>query len=407
MLKNAILVICDGLADRPLRALNGLTPLESARTPNLNRLAKRGITGIVDTIGVGIRPGSDTSHLALLGYDPEIYYTGRGVFEAAALGMELKRGDVALRANLATVDENMIIEDRRAGRIESSEPFVRELNGITIDGVHFMVASGLGHRAAIVMRGKGLSSNLSNNDPHILGVRPHFVRALDKSKEAEFTAGALNKFLERAHAALSKNPLNKERVKVGKPPANYLLCRGAAILKGFPDFEEMFGLKAACVSAVGLYKGVALAIGMDLVSVPGATGRPDTDIEAKFRAAIEALQEYDFVFVHIKAADNLAEDGNFREKRHFIERIDRAARMLLNLKETLVVVTADHTTCSELKMHTGDPVPIMIVGEGVRADKVKRFGERACALGGIGRIKGLDVMKEILNLMGRAEIYGA
>jgi 2,3-bisphosphoglycerate-independent phosphoglycerate mutase len=403
----AMLVVMDGLGDRPIRELGDLTPLEAARTPNLDALATRGITGIMNAIGVGQRPGSDTSHLSILGYDIARYYTGRGTIEVAGLGMDLQPGDVALRGNLGTVDENLIAVDRRAGRIADTAPFVKDLNGLTFEGVTMLVQPGTGHRAGIILRGPGLSSRISDNDPHEVGVKVHEVHPLDDTPEAAFTARVLNHFLAEAHRMLKDHPLNRERLAQGKPAANYLLGRGAGYYKQVENFRDRYGLKACAVAGGGLYKGIGRFTGMDVLIVPGATGLANTDIAAKFRAALDALAgDYDFAFVHLKATDAFGEDGDFLGKKGFIERIDQAAGVLLEVPDLLLTVTADHSTPCALKRHSGDPVPLLMAGEGVRTDQVGQYGERACARGGMGRLTGLMVMPEIINVLGRSPLIG-
>jgi len=402
-----ILIICDGLGDRPIKELGNKTPLEAARTPNLDKLAREGICGVMHTLGVGQRPGSDTAHLSILGYDPKEYYHGRGPFEAAGIGIDLKPGDIAFRGNMGTVDDKLIVKDRRAGRIRDTTPYAKALDGIEIEGIRFIVKPGTGYRVGVVMRGSGLSSRISDPDPHELEVKVHEALPLNNTKESKFTANVLNKFLAKAHGILKDLDANKQRIKEGNPPGNYLLVRGAGYVADIPPFEKRYGLKAACIAGAGLYKGVARLLGMDGIKAEGATGLPDTNVESKFKTAVKALKQYDFIFIHVKAADSLAEDGNFKAKKEFIEKIDKAAKTLLGLEDTLIVLTADHTTPCALKTHSGDPVPLLMNGPGVRVDDVKEFGERNCAKGGLGHIKGLELMPEIINLMGKAPLIGA
>jgi 2,3-bisphosphoglycerate-independent phosphoglycerate mutase len=406
-MNKAMLIVMDGLGDRPIKELGWLTPLEAARTPNLDALAARGVSGVMNAIGFGLRPGSDTSHLSILGYDIEKYYTGRGPIEVAGLGMDLEAGDVALRGNLGTVDDKLLVVDRRAGRITDTGPFVKDLDGLTYQGVTLLARPGTGHRAGIILRGPGLSSRISDNDPHEVGVKVHEVHPLDDSKEAAFTAKVLNHFLAEAHRILAANPLNQERLKQGKPPANYLLGRGAGYYKQIVKFEQRYGLHACTIAGGGLYKGIGAFTGMDVLQVAGATGLPNTDIAAKFRAGLAALQgAYDFAFVHVKATDTFGEDGDFTGKMNFINRIDEAAALLLDAPY-LLAVTADHSTPCALKRHSGDPVPLMMVGDGlVRTDEVTTYGERSCARGGMGRLIGLQVMPEIINLLGMSKLIG-
>ncbi len=405
--KNVLLIICDGLGDRPCKQLGFKTPLEAAKKPNLNALAKKGACGLMYPLGPGIRAGSDTAHLNILGYNMKRYYQGRGPLEALGIKVQLKQGDVAFRANVATVDKEGIIVDRRAGRIDDASELAKALDGMEIKGVKFIVKPGTAHRLAIVMRGKGLSANISDSDPHKTGVRPLAVRALDDSKEARFSASVLNEFLKKAHSVLSAHPLNKERKKKGLPEANIVLVRGAGMFKPVQSFEERFGMKACCIAGAGLYKGIARFLGMDVLEVKGATGKANTDIKAKVNAAIKALQTYDFVFLHIKGCDIFGHDGDASGKKKFIERIDSALKPLLKLKDTLIVITADHSTPCCMKDHSGDAVPVLIAGPSVRSDSVSKFEERSCINGYYRFNSGLELMNEILNLTARAEMIGS
>jgi 2,3-bisphosphoglycerate-independent phosphoglycerate mutase len=408
MLKKVVILVIDGLGDRSIKELGNQTPLQAAVTENFDRLARQSECGMMHVLGRGARPGSDVAHLGIFGYAPEKYYSGRGPIEVAGLGIHLEHGDVALRGNLGTVDENLMITDRRAGRIRNVEPFTRLLDGLEIDGVTFIVKPGTGHRAGVIMRGSNLSSSIIDADPHEEGARVRTVTPTDDSPGARRTAEILNKFLAKAHDILQESDLNNERIKEDKPPANYLLVRGAGKYNNVPGIEERYGLKACCIAGGGLYKGVGAFLGMKVLQVPGATGLPDTDVKAKFNAALEQLNNYDFVFVHVKAVDSLGEDGNFEEKKHFIEKIDNALAIFDNLPEdTLLVVTADHSTSSILKAHSADPVPIMFYGNGVRVDQVSAFNEIACTSGGLGFMEGKDLMPHVLNLFGKLHLMGA
>lgn len=409
MLKQkVVMVICDGLGDRPSDRLGGLTPLEAAATPNLDRLASESECGLMYTLGRGKRPGSDTAHLAIMGYDPDTSYQGRGPIEVAGIGIELQHGDVAFRGNFGTVDANWLIKDRRAGRIRVVEPLAAALDGIEIQGVKFIVRPGTAYRAGVVMRGATLSSAITDADPHEDGARVRTVTPKDGTPEAERTASLLNAFLAQAYEILRDLPFNKLREQNGQPSANFLLLRGAGKYQKLATFQERYGLSACCIAGGGLYKGIGALLGMRVLNIRGATALPDTDVHAKFRAAVQCLSEYDFVFVHVKAADSLAEDGEYELKKEFIEKIDRAASVFLGFPEpTILIVTADHSTPCELGQHSADPVPIMFHGRGVRYDTVAQFNERACQNGGLGCIVGLDVMPQVMNLLGRLPLVGA
>jgi len=408
MIEKILIVISDGLGDRPIKELDNKTPLEAADTKHLDRLASGSECGLMYTLGRGFVPGSDTAHLAIMGYERDKYYFGRGPIEVAGLGLELRHGDVALRGNMGTVDENMMIVDRRAGRIRDTAPFTQALDGMEVDGVTFIVKPGTAHRAGVIMRGEGLSDAVIDADPHKPDMPIREVTATNDSKEARRTADVLNKFLAKAHEVLKGHPENKIRIEGGEPAANYLLVRGAGQYGEVPDFKERYNLSSCCVAGGGLYKGIGAYLGMKVIDVPGATALPDTDIEAKFKTALKKLNEFDFVFTHVKAADSLGEDGNFEGKRDFIAKIDGAAKLLLDLPDTtLLIFTADHSTPCMQKSHSGDPVPIMFRGAGVRIDAVTQFGERACAGGGLGIIDGRDVMPQVMNLMNRLPLVGA
>ncbi len=403
-----LFLVFDGLGDRPVPELGGLTPLEAARTPNFDAIAAESICGLSNALGRGVRPGSDVSHLAIFGYPMEKYYTGRGPIEAAGLGIALQEGDVAFRGNFGTVDGDWNILDRRAGRIRVVDEFAAAVDGMEIEGVQILVKPGTAHRAGVVFRGRGLSASVTDADPHAEGLPVLEVRPGDDSPEAAFTARVVNAFMRRSYEILDKLEANAKRREAGQLPANIVLLRGAGIYPTLPKFADKYGLRACCIAGGGLYRGIGAFLGMDLIDVPGATALPDSDVAAKFRAAKQALETYDFVFTHVKATDSLAEDGNWAGKKDFIEKCDAAAAELRDLPENvLLVITADHSTACELKAHTADPVPILFCSPHVRRDEVKTFGERACSLGGLGRMTGSDVMPEVMNLMGRLHLIGA
>lgn len=408
MIQKVIVLVYDGLGDRPIKDFGWRTPLEAAHTPNFDAIAEKSLCGVMQTLGRGVRPGSDVSHLAIFGYPMEKYYTGRGPIEVAGLGIKLQDGDVAFRGNFGTVVDNWSIIDRRAGRIRVVEPFATAIDGITIDGIQFLVKAGTAHRAGVVMRGKGLSPCISDADPHEEGLPVMKVRPLDGSEEAAFTADVLNKFMRQSYDILNSLQINEQRKNDGLLPANFLLLRGAGMYPSMPSFHEKYDLRPCCIAGGGLYKGIGAFLGMDLIDVPGATALPDTNVEGKFKAAITALHDYDFVFIHVKAADSLAEDGNYQGKKEFIEKCDVAMSIFTTLPENvMLVVTADHSTACELKAHTADPVPIMFCSPHARIDKVIAFGECDCATGGLGYVEGKDVMPQVMNLMGKLHLVGA
>ena len=385
-MEKIIFIVIDGLGDKPIAELGNKTPLEAAKTPNLDWLAENGICGLLQPFKFAQQeyPTSETTHLALFGYDPKIYFLGRGVYEAAGVGLDLEEGDVALRGNFATLDKDLRVIDRRAGRIKKTQPLIAALRGITINGVKFLVKKSFGHRLVIVLRNESLSAKISDSDPKKEGLKIKNVLPLDKTPEARLTAEVLNKFLYKAHQILKKRSRR----------ANGILARGAGQFKETPSFKEKYGLKSACITGGGLYEGIGKILGMEIIKVKGVTGFPTTNLKAQFLAAKKVLGKYDFLFLHIKAADNLAEDGDFLGKKEFIERIDKNLKPLLGLKNALIVVTSDHSTCCALKRHCEEPPPFLIYGRG--SDNVKMFSEKACQKGKLGLIKQLDLMSNII-----------
>ena len=408
MVQRTLCIVFDGLGDRPIPEFGGKTPMEAAETPNFDTIARKALCGLVQTLGRGVRPGSDVSHLAIFGYPMEQYYTGRGPIEVAGLGISMQAGDVALRGNFGSVDADWRILNRRAGRIRVVDEFAAAIDGLVVDGVTFTVRPGTAHRAGVVLRGAGLSAAISDADPHEEGKPVSAVHPTDDSKEAAFTARVINEFMRRSYEILDGMEANKKRIEAGAFPANFLLMRGAGVYPTMPKFDEKYGLKSCCIAGGGLYKGIGAFLGMDLISVEGATALPDTDIEAKFRKSLEMLDRYNFVFCHVKATDSLAEDGNAADKKVFIEKADKAAALLTDLPDdVLLIVTADHSTACELKAHSADPVPVLFCNPSVRNDDVAAFSERAFARGGFGYAEGRDIMPQVMNLMGKLHLVGA
>ncbi len=402
-MKKVLLIIMDGLGDRPNSSLNGKTALQAAYKPNLDYLALNGATGLMSPVSLGIRSGSDTSHLSLLGYDPEKYYTGRGPFEAMGLGIDLLPGDIAFRANFGSVINSKVV-DRRAGRIKDTSELSKSL-ATNIDGVEFIIKSGVEHRAALVLRGKNLSDKISDTDPHNIGTDPLFTKPLEK--EAEFTASVLNKFIERSRKILNEHSVNIKRIENGELPANEIMIRGAGKIPEIPSFREKYGMDAACISGTPLIRGIAKLAGFNIISVDGMTGRTDTNYGNVINSAISSLKNYDFVLVNIKGTDIAGHDKNPELKKSIIERVDQAMDPLKKiLTNTLIAITGDHSTPCSYGDHTGDPVPILFSTEGILSDYVNSFDELSVS-SGFYKIKSSDIMPIILSYSERAEKYGA
>ncbi|MDD1673179.1 MAG: 2,3-bisphosphoglycerate-independent phosphoglycerate mutase [Methanomicrobiales archaeon] len=405
-----LLLVLDGISDRPCPELGGKTPLQTASTPVLDRLAAEGICGIMDTIGPGIRPGSDTSHLSLLGYPPEKYYTGRGPLEAEGCGIHMEIGMIGFRGNYATAAPDKTIIDRRAGRIHQTG----ELSAAIQDGVDlsafdvtFNFRSGAGHRAALALKGEGLGAQVSSNDPKKEGVMPPRIRPCTRKKTDKKTADVCNEFIRQSGEILERHPVNRERKKRGEPLANIILLRGAGEMGHFESFKERYGLQGSVIAAATLIIGIGKVVGLAHRNVPGSTGSIDSNLEGKIAASLDELNAREFVLTNIKGGDEAAHDRNPEEKKRFIERIDGVLTPLLERDDFLLVICADHSTPCSIGDHSADPVPLLIHGEGVRVDRVTRFDEISCAEGGLHRIRGISLMPILLDLINKAHKYGA
>ncbi|MFW6145137.1 MAG: 2,3-bisphosphoglycerate-independent phosphoglycerate mutase, partial [Candidatus Natronoplasma sp.] len=275
MADRILMLILDGVGDRSVKELNGKTPLQAAETPNLDHFAEKGENGLMDTIAPGIRPGSDTGHLALLGYDPYEVYTGRGPFEASGAGLELDPDDVAFRCNFATLKDGKVV-DRRAGRIkEKQEELTKTVQEIDL-GVDFQFKDTVEHRGVLILKGEGLGGDVSDVDPHKEKEEFHEAVPLKDTKENKKTADILNDFTKKSTEVLTDHPVNKEREEQGKPPANVILPRGGGKVPRLEDMRSKHGLETAAISGITLVKGVCALAGMNIIEVEGATGGLDT-----------------------------------------------------------------------------------------------------------------------------------
>ncbi|MBI3910968.1 MAG: 2,3-bisphosphoglycerate-independent phosphoglycerate mutase [Armatimonadetes bacterium] len=407
-----LLLIADGLGDRPVPELDGQTPLEAANIPTLDRLAREGECGLLDPVAPGVRGGSDTSHLSLLGYDPYQVYPGRGPFEAMGIGLEVQPGDVAFRANFATVDGPMkTILDRRAGRSDlGTRELAAAVDGVQIEDVICRFKESTVHRAALVLHGPGLGDQVTDPDPHenglpLLEARPRNPQDAASAK----TARIVNAFLRLAFERWQHHPVNERRRALGIPVANLPLPRGPGRSPHLEPFQQKWGLSAACIVEVGLVKGLGRYLGMEVIEVPGSTAGLDTDTQAIGGAVIEAAGRHPFVLCNVKGPDVAAHDHNAPGKVAIIEKIDAmAAQIVTALGDRLILaVTGDHTTACTYGDHTGEPCPILFWGPTVRTDSVQRFGERPCAAGAVGRIRGTDVLRIMTSYMNVQEKFGA
>ncbi len=404
--RKLLLFIMDGVGDRPIPELGDKTPLEAAKTPTMDKLAQLGITGHLHTIGQGITPGSDTAHLALFGYNPYEVYTGRGPFEAAGTDVPVKPGDIAFRTNMATIKDGIIL-DRRAGRIsEGTLEIEKALQNIRIEDIETIFKVGIDHRASLVLRGPGLSNNVTGNDPKIENKKPKPI--IPTSLEAEKTARVLKQFIRDASEIMASLEINQKRISKNKLPANYLLVRGAGKAPHLESFQTKYGLNAECVAGGGLYKGVASICGMKINNNHAGTGGVPTDLHSKVNAVMKSLERSQFVFLHVKGTDNFGHDNKPLQKMEFIDEIDIAIEPFLELlPETIICITGDHSTPCVMRDHSSDPLPVLIAGEGVRPDQVTEFGERPTMRGGLGHLIGQQLIPLMLGIAGRVHKFGA
>jgi 2,3-bisphosphoglycerate-independent phosphoglycerate mutase, archaeal form len=407
--KKILIVVMDGLGDRGCKEFDGLTPLQATDTPNLDWFTKNGIAGTCDTVAPGIRPGSDTSHLSILGYDPLKVYTGRGPFEAAGIGLIGKAGDVAFRCNFSTCDDKMTILDRRAGRINipDTTELIGSLQGMKIDGIEVIIKESTEHRAALILRGSGLNPNVTDVDAHDSGP---FKWSVGKVPEADFTASVLNKFVKESYERLKDHPVNKRRVSEGLLPANIIMPRGAGAFPNILPFPEKYNITAACVAGVGMIRGICGVCGLDVIELPSCcTGGCSSDFVTKAKVVMETLEKYDFVLMNAKAPDVCGHDMDPHKKSEIIKRLDQMAGYFKeNFREDMVIVfTADHSTPCSLGDHSGDPVPITMYTPGNVRDDAEIFSESGCAHGRVGRIRGKCIVPICMDLADRVEKFGA
>ena len=383
-----VLLSADGLGGLP-RPETGKSELETARIPNLNRLATNGACGLLRHVAPGITPGSGPGHLGLFGYDPLRYLVGRGVLEGLGIEFDLRAGDVAARGNFCTVDGAGLIADRRAGRIATDlcVRLTERLRTVTLPGVEVFVEPVKEHRFVLVLRGAGLGGRLSETDPQALGKPPLPVRALEAA--AARSAELVNTFVDRARTILAD-----------AAPANMVLLRGFDRLPDLPRFPEVFGLRAAAIAAYPMYRGLAKVVGMDVLK----TGGTFADEVATLR---QHWQSYDFFFLHYKDTDKAGEDGDFDAKVAALERLDAFVPEIEDLRPDVLVVSGDHASPSVLAAHGWQPVPVVIRSRYAGADPVTTFTERACAGGTLGILPAQHLMPLVMANALRLTKFGA
>lgn len=389
-----VLLVMDGLGGLPMEP-GGKTELETAHTPNLDRMAAEGTTGLSIPVRAGIEPGSGPAHLSLFSYDPVKYEIGRGVLEAMGIGFELGKNDLAARGNFATAAPDGTITDRRAGRIGTDECIrlaakLQEATKDCLPGYEVFVRPVEEHRFVLVIRGEGLGGELTETDPLVTGKKPLLVTDQSNTPEGKRSAELVNRWVEKARATIAD-----------EPKANSLNLRGLAKDPGLPSFEEIYGLHAAAIAVYPMYKGVARLVGMHTIEFEGE--RPNHEIDALERV----WNDYDFFFIHVKKTDSYGEDGKFDAKVHEIEVVDELMPRILALKPDVVIVTGDHSTPAKLRSHSWHPVPTLLWGPRAMPDQVQSFGERACASGHMGVFHATTLLPQAMAHAGRLKRFGA
>lgn len=389
-----LMIICDGMPDE-----GDKTPLSQAYHPGLDFLAVNGKTGTIDLKYETV--DSDIGFLKLLGCYED--YPGRGYLEALAAGIECDENDVFIRANFATLGNDGLMKDRRAGRDETGlDELAKKINGIEIDDIRFAVKRTLGHRMVIVMKsldGKRLSDQIIGNDTKAIGVHVKQIKA--KKPNAKRTAAALNRFVYKTNKILSEQGINKKR----EFPANFILIRNVGHKTETPSFQQRYGLSSCCVAAHPVMEGVAKFLGMSFIKPEGANGLENTNLDSKLGATLEMMKKYDFVLLHINGFDQMSHDRDPERKKRFIEKFDSSiVKKLLekiNLDETVVIVTSDHASASAPSHkgyeHLKDPVPVVVCGDGIRMDESKKFDETNAKKGSL-KIKETDLLKMVFRL---------
>lgn len=383
MKKKYLVILGDGMADEPVAELGGRTPLEAARTPNMDRIAREGSCGLLRTVPDGCEAGSDIANLSILGYDPRRYYTGRGPLEAASIGISLGNTDMAYRCNLVTV-RNGVMEDFSAGHITSKEG-AELLSSLERELSHARVYAGVSYRNLLVLPGAGGATTVPPHDIVGQEVALHLPSGRD--------APLLLACMHASEKVFAGHRVNEERISRGLPPATQIWPWSGGRVPALPPFLEKYGMRGGIISAVDLLKGIGRCAGMEIIDVPGATGYLDTDYQAKARYALSALKHLDFVYVHVEAPDEAGHLGSVEEKVTAIERLDEMIGTIMQEFRGVIAVLPDHPTPIRTRTHSRDPVPFAVSGKG-ECD-CRSFSEKEAARGKSALMEGPDFLPHL------------
>ncbi|HOX04578.1 MAG TPA: cofactor-independent phosphoglycerate mutase [Candidatus Paceibacterota bacterium] len=397
-----IIILGDGMSDDPVARLGGRTPLQAARKPNMDRLAREGCCGRLRTIEDDMPTGSETANLAVLGYDPRQVLEGRGVLEAASMGVAIEDGEMAMRCNLICLD-NGCIKNHSAGHIssEESDALLKAMQSeVGAPGLRFY--TGVSYRHLLVAR--GLDPRLECAPPHDHpGEKAEDLLIRPRAPEAEATARLLNDLTRRSWSILAEHPVNRQRRQAGKDPGNSIWLWSPGRRPRMWTFAERFAVSGAVISAVDLIRGIGVYAGLEPIRVPGATGFWDTNYEGKADACLAALERHDFCYVHVEAPDEAGHDGNLDLKIRTIEDLDArlVGPILSGLDrrgwEAVVAVLPDHPTPVEKRIHVRDPVPFAIRDPRRAPDAVSAFDEASCAAGAFGLLHGDQFIRAVFG----------
>ena len=398
-----IVILGDGMSDHPVSELGGLTPLEAACKPCMDRLAREGCCGMLETVPEGIMPGSEAANLSVMGYNPAEILKGRGVLEAASMGLQINEGELVMRCNLICLNEEGRLKNHSAGHISSEEAakIIHDLQE-KFGSQQFSFYPGVSYRHVFIA--KGLDARIKCTPPHdYLGELAAKLPIESLCEEAKETAEILNRLTAQTQEWLPKHPTNRKRIAEGKDPANSIWLWSGGYKPKMWTYQEHFGITGAVISAVDLILGIGVYAGLKVISVEGATGLYDTNYEGKAAACLEALKDYDFVYLHVEAPDEAGHEGNAALKIQTIEDLDSrlVAPLLKGLEDTqteaIIGLLPDHPTPVSTRAHTREPVPFAIWGPGFEPDSVSAYSEALCANGKFGLLKEDQFIKLLLG----------
>ena len=407
-----IIILGDGMADHQVERLGGKTPLQAADKPMMDELARKGRCGTLITVPEGFPPGSEVANTAILGYDLNKVYEGRGPLEAASIGYEMREDDFAIRCNIITLEDGKIIT-HNGGNLQTSDAavLIDYLNEhLATDRVKFIC--GIQYRHLLVIRGG--NKHIVCNPPHDHPDepwRPLLVTAEkdapnDSELTAQETADLLKALILRSQELLAKHPYNVQKAQHGERQANSIWPWSGGYRPSMQTLSQQYPMvqQGTVISAVDLIRGIGHYAGLKIVEVEGATGLADTNYEGKAQAAIDALKTDDFVFVHVEATDEAGHDGDLDLKLKAINYLDqRLIRPVVEFSETLdeplcIAVLPDHPTPVEMRIHVNEPVPFIIYYQGITPDNVQTYDEQSCKQGSFGQLKLQEFMQTFMNL---------